>query len=358
MAMQADLLTRQRLYRAQELLKSLFTDFEMAQKDANKLSIGKAILAAAQGRYRQGAPEEYERWGCVDGNPQRIVLPFDHIGAVAVRDLTKAVAGDGGYLASTGVSLMALPLVGSGLAQAGATIITGVVQDQTIPKITTKPPFGWLPSPTSALTTDSTMVLSATSASMKRGGIDLRISRTLTLSAQNLDDSINPLLGQCANDAVDGAGLNGAGSNGEPQGLLQNSSVTAVSGASMNVSGLSTMEEGAVAGDANDDHLTWFASTDTRRILRQRELTTGGGSIWPGKDLLGHRAIVTSKMPSASLLVGDFSNLSVLLFGAGIEILVNPFANFQSGQVTFQVSVAVDIAVNYPGSFRKSTTVS
>lgn len=126
----------------------------------------------------------------------------------------------------------------------------------------------------------------------------------------------------------------------------------------MNLSGLSTMEENAVASDAGDSGLTWFASTDTRRILRQRELSTGGGSIWPGNELLGHRTITTSKMPAASLLIGDFSNVDVLLFGGGVEVLVDPFSNFQSGAITFQVAVAMDLKVNYPAAFRKSTTVS
>lgn len=361
MTMQESLVQKQRAYRAKELLGELLDGWERQQKDCHKLSVGRAILAAAQGRYRQGAEAEFEAWGCVDQNPQRIVIPITHLFAAAMhgqRDLSTAAAGDGAYLTATGVPGLALPLVGSGVAQAGANIISNVVPDQAIPKISVKPTFEWQSSPTDALTTDTAMTLSQTSATLKRGGIDLKVSRQLTLQAKDFDRTIERLIIQLANDAIDLAALNGSGSNGEPQGLLQNGSVTAVSGASMNVSGLSQMEEGAVANDASDDNLTWFASTDTRRILRQRELTAGGGSIWPGKDLLGHRAIVTSKMPSASLLVGDFTNLSVLLFGPGVEVLVNPFANFQSGQITFQVSVAVDIAVNYPGSFRKSTSIS
>lgn len=92
--------------------------------------------------------------------------------------------------------------------------------------------------------------------------------------------------------------------------------------------------------------------------MRQREINTGSGSVWPGRELLGHPAYASSKMPSASLILGDFSNIDVVLFGSGIEVLVNPFANFQAGQVDFQVSLQMDLAIHYPASFVKATSIT
>jgi len=161
-----------------------------------------------------------------------------------------------------------------------------------------------------------------------------------------------------ANDALDLAVLNGSGSAGQPTGLLLTSGVQSVDGSSLSLSGLSSMEESCVLADAEDSSLTWFAYPTVRKLLRQREINTGSGSIWPGRDLLGHPVFTSSKMPSTSLILGDFRNVDILLFGNGIEVLVNPFANFKSGQVEFQVSLQMDIAIHYPASFAKATGIS
>lgn len=353
-----DLLTKSKIHKAQELMTELWGDCEREQKDAHKLNAWRAIVAASQGRYRQGAPAEYERWGCVEDNLQRIVIPWGHLVGCAQRDLTIASSSGGGYLAFSKTTPLALPLIGSGLGRAGANFIRGVMQDSISPKITTKPAITWQASESTSLSADTSMTLGQVTAQPKRGGISLKASRQISLQAQNFDRTVERLLIQLGNDAVDLGGLNGSGASGQPAGLLNNGNIQAVSGAAMNVSGLASMEENAVQNDADDERLTWIASTDTRRILRGRELTAAGGSIWPGSTLLGHPAIVTSKMPAVSLLVGDFHNVDVLLFGEGVEVLVDPFSNFASGAITFQLSVAMDLVVNYPAAFRKSTTVS
>ena len=357
-----DLLSKQRAYKAKQLLGDLLASWERTQKDANKLSAARAILAASKGRYRQEAGAEYEAWGCVDHNQQRFVIPFDaYLGPAAMRgrrDLMVAQAAAGGFMTSAETGPLALPLVAAGVVQAGATIVTNVSANQLVPMISAKPTFTWVASENASLPVDATMALGRTTASMKRGGISLKASRQLTLQEQNFSSMVDRLLIQLGNDAIDAAVLSGSGVSGQPLGLLDNASVVAVTGVSMNLSGLATMEENAVQNDATDSGLTWFASTDTRRILRQRELSVGGGTIWPGSTLLGHPAIVTSKMPAASLLVGDFSNLDVLLFGNGVEVLVDPFSNFQSGNITFQLAVACESILNYPASFRKSTTIN
>ena len=82
-----NLLERDSIERARNLLNSFQT---VARRTS--LSILKAITAAAQGRYRHGAPEEYEAWGCVEDNPQRFVVPFADL-----RDLNTSVGTAGGF---------------------------------------------------------------------------------------------------------------------------------------------------------------------------------------------------------------------------------------------------------------------
>lgn len=314
-----------------------------------ELSVVKAIVAAAQGRYRQGAPEEYEAWGCVENNPQRVTIPFAHL-----RDLNTSLASAGGFLAGTTTKPMTLPLVGANVVAAGANLISGLTENQVYPHVTTKPPYTWLTTETATIPSDTTTVLNQAAGAIHRGGINYRVSRQLLLQS-NAEAFLTRLLIQLGNDALDLGVLNGTGVSGQPQGMLTMTGPVSVSGTSLNLAGLAQMEESCSLADADP---SWFAAPSVRRLLRSREVTAGAGPIWPGTTLLGAPAYVSSKMPAGTLLAGDFRNVDILLFGNGVEVLVNPYADFQSGRVEFQVSVAMDVLVHYPASFTKSTSIT
>ena len=342
-----DFLERDRIDRASNLLNS----FQTAPRRST-LSIARALLAAAQGRYRHGAPEEYEAWGCVEGNSQRIVIPFSHF-----RDLNTSVPSAGGYVTGTTTKDLTLPLVGANVVAAGANLISGLTENQVHPHVTTKPSFTWQSTETTQVPNDTATVLNQAAAAIHRGGINYRVSRQLLLQA-NAEATITPLFTQLANDALELGVLNGSGANGQVTGMFNIAGVQSVSGTSLNLTDLATAEANCVTADADDAHLSWFVHPGVRQLLRAREVTAGAGPIWPGRELLGHAAYASSKVPSASLLIGDFRNVDILLFGQGVEVLVNPYADFQSGRVEFQVSVAMDVLVHYPASFTKSVSIT
>ncbi|MBI5315039.1 MAG: phage major capsid protein [Nitrospirae bacterium] len=342
-----NLIEQQSIDRARNLLNSLQT-----APRRTTLSTVRALLAAAEGRYRHGAPEEYDAWGTMDGNPQRIVIPFSHL-----RDLNTSVGSAGGYVTGTTTKDLTLPLVGANVVAAGANLISGLSENQVHPHVTTKPPFIWQPTETTQVPNDTTTVLNQAAAAIHRGGINYRVSRQLLLQS-NAEVAVSQLLTQLGNDALDLGALNGSGVAGQPQGMFSIAGVQSVSGTSLNLTGLATAEANCVTADADDAHLAWFVHPGVRQLLRAREITAGAGSLWPGRELLGHAAYVSSKVPSASLLVGDFRNVDILLFGQGVEVLVNPYADFQSGRVEFQVSVAMDVLVHYPASFTKSVSIT
>jgi HK97 family phage major capsid protein len=271
----------------------------------------------------------------------------------ARRDLTAAVDTQ---LKDSPALSMALPLVGAGVIRSGANVILGATMDQAHPFVDDKPPAHWFTSESDSVSLDSTMTVGQHTANIRRAGIAVRVSRVLQLQS-DIASRIDRLLNQLGRDLVDYGALQGAGTE-EPVGLLNNSDVPSVSGATMNYPGLSAMEASVVAADADDGFLTWFSGTTTRQTLRPRELTTGSGSIWPGRELLGHAAITTSKMSADALLLGDFRNVDLVLFGGGVEVLVDPFSNFKDGRVVFQLAVGMDVIVNYPGAFAKATSVT
>ncbi len=349
-----DLLDRGKLEKAYSLLADVRRLADV--KDTGQISLGRTIEAASRGAIYEIAGAA-ERWGSLDRNPQKLEIPFADLADYSTRDLTGALASSGGYLAATTTDVVTLPLVGAGVVRAGANVITNVRQNTTNPHIGAKPTFEWLSSESSQLSIDNTLVLGQTAVCFKRGGISVRASRQLRLQS-DLDSVLARLLTQMANDALDLAVLNGSGAAGQPLGVFGTTGVQSVSGASLGLAGLCEMEDLTTLADTEDSKLTWFGYPTVRRVLRQREIATGSGSLWPGRELLGHPALVSSKMPSASLILGDFSNIDILLFGSGIEVLVNPFANFKAGQIEFQVSLQMDVVVHYPASFVKATGVN
>jgi HK97 family phage major capsid protein len=333
----------------------MLDSWDREQRDVHRLNIWRAIHAAARGRYRLDCPEEFAAWGCIDGDERKFEIPFTDVGMQAKRDLQGGGAGSaGGFLVDEQVRPLAMPLSGSGVGQAGATFIENATRNQKIPALGASPNFEWLANESASLTPDTSMTLVARGATFNVGGISVKASYALQQQT-NLDRMMPQLLIELGNTALDRAALNGSGTSGEPLGLLQNSEVPSVSGATANMPALSEMEELAVQNGASDENLSWMAAPNVRRILRPRLLTGGGVSLWPESTLLGHRALVTPQMPPGSLLVGDFANLTIVLFGEGFEILLDPYTAFRSGAVTFQLRLAVGVVVNYPAAFRKST---
>src|SRR4030067_2952363 len=93
-----------------------------------KLSLARALKAASEGRFRHGAPDEFEVWSRPDGDPQRIALRWEDL---QNHDLTVASASGGGYLVQTETPQLELPLIQEAdVARAGAKVRYGLVWDQ------------------------------------------------------------------------------------------------------------------------------------------------------------------------------------------------------------------------------------
>lgn len=290
------------------------------------------------------------------GHTSRHKIPYRDL-----RDLTSSVAGAGGYTVATAVRDALNPLPPEAVtAQAGVLVeVLPIPAGPSIqPAWDTIPSFQWLPTEGSPLT-NATPALRAVATALKLGGAYVKVSHQLDRQS-NAVESLRSLLRRIAAIGVDQGFLNGAGVSGAPLGLLNTAGLTSQSGTSLAWSGICTMEEAVALKDAEDSRLVWVAHPTVRKLLRQRETITGGGRpVWEGNTVAGHRALVSTNMPSASLLVGDFSNSTVLLWG-GIEVLVNPYSTtgFQQGTIELAVFVAMDVAVNFPAAFAKSTAIT
>jgi HK97 family phage major capsid protein len=271
------------------------------------------------------------------------------------RDLLAAGNGSGSEHLVDGIAVrpLELPLTGSRIGAAGARFLTGATRPVRIPAVGVSPTLTWLQNESDSLTPDSATELTAHGASFNTAGLSVKSSRQLMLQAP-VESILNQLLIQIGNDTIDTGAINGSGANGEPLGALEHPDVPSVTAATGNLPALGEMEEASVSAGANDANLTWLAAPNVRHLFRSRLITGGAVPIWPESTLLGHRTVTTPKMPAGSLLVGDFSNMLIVLYGRGLEVLADPFSDFKSGVVCFQVRLQMSVVLPYPASFRKA----
>jgi hypothetical protein len=68
---------------------------------------------------------------------------------------------------------------------------------------------------------------------------------------------------------------------------------------------------------------------------------------------------MAGNMPSASMVCGDFSTMTIGFFRPGLELSTNPYgAGFQTGAITVLATLSVDVGIPFASSFCKSTSIT
>ena len=171
---------------------------------------------------------------------------------------------------------------------------------------------------------------------------------------------LRALMAEAIARAIDAAVIAGAGVLGAPQGVLYTSGIGTQSGASLGSAGLRTMRKTVLLAGAREDKLRVFADPASQEVLSGREHTSGGGAmLWARRQVLDLPATATTLVPANTLLVGDFSRVTVVFFDASaIEVEYDPFTNFKSGVVQFRLIVPVDVVVSPAAAFCVASSVS
>ncbi|HBO83446.1 MAG TPA: phage major capsid protein [Deltaproteobacteria bacterium] len=257
---------------------------QLRRKDNGpRLSLTRAIFAAAEGRFRQGAPEEWEYWSRADGDPQRLALRWQDLLTeqdLITRDLAVGRSGAGGYLASAETPALESPLIPeAGVITAGARVRTRLVGDQLTPVTDALPDFVWLQTESSQLPTDATLTLGQRASTAKTGGTFIRVSYHLQKQS-SIEQDLRMIVRLMAKNAIDKAAFSGSGASGEPLGLINVPGVNSVSGTSLGWTGITDLEEACLLGNANDERLTFFTTPSVKKLLRNREKASNTGNLF------------------------------------------------------------------------------
>jgi HK97 family phage major capsid protein/HK97 family phage prohead protease len=279
------------------------------------------------------------------------------------RVLIAATAAQGGNLVQTDLmSFIDILRVRSVALRAGVTTMGGLVGQVAIPKKTTAGSVGFIAEAGTA--TASELVLSQLTLSPKTlAGYEEYSKQLLLQSTPDVETLVRQDLADGIAVKIDNAILWGTGAN-NPTGIRYTSGIGTANPtagtAVVYADALRFQSTVAAANAGGPDAFTYLATPAVAALLmgKPRFASQGDTPIWQGNMWEGQiamtRALSSNQIGSACMLAGDFTQ-AVLAQWAGLEVEVNPYANFQAGIIGVKATMFADVGVRQAGAFAIGT---
>ena len=300
-----------------------------------------------------------------------IVVPWEVFG----RTLTTANGG-GAIQTNKPGELLVKPLAAKTiLAAAGARFVNGIMPgyveipkasnvnakwsaDETAEASMLEPAFKGLPAKPHTIS----------------GCIDLTHEIVLQ-SCVDVQTLIAELILESMGREIDRAALAGSGENGEPHGIVGTAGVhaeTIATAGSATAAEIAAFVDDVAASDADDDKIAFVAPSAVRanlRDIRRKAVEVknadnatvgayGGEPVMANGRIFDKPLFVSNVAPEKKLVAGDFSEVAVLTWGKGVEILVDRYTLAKSGVLRVVAFLDVDVVVRNPGAFAVGTVLA
>jgi HK97 family phage major capsid protein len=256
--------------------------------------------------------------------------------------------------------------------QAGARVLAGLVGTFSLPRQSAAGTLSWA-AIGSAPGSGTNPTLDKVDFTPKTAGAYVDISRAFmkqaTIDAEMMvrDDLVNIVA-----IGLDAAGLNGTGSNNQPTGVLQNSSVTTVAIASTGGDPTWAMivglEETVDDSNAMGGALAYITSPKGRGKFKRTLKVSGYPEyLQAGADLNGYPCYATTSVPKnltkstgTALTALAFGNWNELVYGlwGGLDLIVDPYTNSTSGGVRLVALQEADVQLRHTASFAKCVDIA
>ena len=339
----------------------------LTAKEGQRYSVLRAIRALTDKDWSQAGFERechqaiLKRAGMGEAPNNGFFVPYE----VQQRDMTAGTANAGGVLVATdnlASSFIDLLRNRSVVAQLGATMLSGLQGNVTIPRQTAAGTAYWLSNEATAIT-ESQQTLGQMSLTPKTVGAYTEISRQLMLqSSPAADQLVLNDLSKVIALAIDLAALEGSGASGQPTGIANTAGIGSVTGTSLAYAGIlefQTDVAGANALAANSAYVT--TPTVAALLAARQRFTSTDTPLWQGNVLdgtmSGFRAVSTLQLTAASMIFGDFSQVVIGDWGM-LELALNPYANFTAAITGVRAIQSVDIGIRYAGAFSRATSIT
>jgi len=291
--------------------------------------------------------------------------------------------------ANTGGNIVATDLLADDFIEAlrnstvmvglGVQTLSGLVGDVAIPRRSGVASTGYLSSETAALS-QAESTFDQISMTPKTLGTLSKFSRNMLIQATpGIEDLVRTDILDGINVGIDLGILNGSGSSGQPTGIMQTSGIGSVAmgtnGGAITVDALVDLETAMMEDNAavNADSISYV--TNAKVLGAIKKLKTSGGEYLVNNNLQaigrggtplvvnGYPLAMTNQVPSnltkgstsgscSAVVMGDFSQAILGLFGSGIEITAGEDSDdFAKNLVSIKGVVAFDVAVRHAQSF-------
>ena len=327
-----------------------------SRREQRVFNIGNLLRAEVTGDYSNAG---YEREMSQEAarnyptSPRGVVVPTEAILGRASITSTGNAAGAVTTDLNAGMFIDRLRPQSSVMA-AGATVMTGLSRNFTVPKLAADTTAEWLAE--GAAVSDSSMDIDSISMSMKRVSASQSFTREALLQAQpNLDDLVRSNIGTVLSQAIDLAGLEGTGASGQPTGILNTSGINTLTAAGNTITHAEALTALAAieADNISTANAVFIMHPNDYARIAQTTVDSGSGKFVidaPNNSILGRRVLQTTKATEGNVYLGVYQHLLVAMFG-GVDLVVDPYTNAASAKITITSHMMADVNVRHAQAF-------
>lgn len=328
--------------------------FSIARAASQILKSGK--LEGAEAEWKQESDREARATGLhLEGN---VGIP-----QIALRnaadDFTTSGDGDGFVGTQVGSAIAALREP-SMIERLGATVITGATSNIQFPRVSVAAAGAWAAETGDGA--DSTMEMDDLTLSPKRIGCVTKYSKQLLIQGgASVDAVIAQDIAAAINSAIDTAAFAGTGADGQPTGILATTGVfdnTNGSGNTTDLVDLATQMEADLIGAGAAIGAQYIFSPTAMKLAKADAMINNVSPLWDlsNNSVNGYNAVQTGYLadatgPLGQVVFGNFQQLLLVYFGAGLDLLIDPYTAGLSAQVKINANRFVDLAVRQPKAF-------
>lgn len=375
---------------------------ELSERENRQFSMARAILHASGGAIEEarGMDFGFERELMQEAQKRTpftagkggTLIPLTTIKGRANVDSATSTTG-GPFKFTQPGDFIELLRNATSVLRAGATVLAGLTGPVTFPKQNAAATGTWVGENPGSDMSRSNLTTTTVSLAFKTIQSASAVSRQALFSAASgnydLEQIIRNDMARVIALAIDLGALNGSGSANQPLGLLQDTNVgtaptLGTNGGTMAWGNWVDLE--TAVGDANAmGRLAYLTNTKQRGIAKKSAVlgnTAGAVPIWggviPGYSgagpgsvsspisadgvVNGYPALASNQVPRnltkgtattvcSAVIFGAFEHLLVGMFGAGFEILIDPYTLKLQNMIDITAWNFVDVANRYPVAF-------
>jgi len=368
------------------------SSIEMNQRDAGRYSITAGIRASLTGDWstyeaglaREMSTEVAKSMGRSPSAERAFFVPFS-----ALTRATYVTSGPttGGNLVQTDLldqDFIEFLRNRSVMIAAGVSVMTGLQGNVAIPRRSGVASTYYLSTQSTAITQSESTFDQVTMTPKNLAALSKYSRQTLLQSTPGIEQLVRNDLVDGINVAMDLGILNGTGSGGQPTGIMGTSGIGSVAigtnGGAITMETLVNLETELTIDNVPVDRSSINYITNAKVMGNLKKLRAGGSTTTDGPFLVndnlvaigrggtpsivnGYPVYVTNQVPSnltkgsssgvcSAVLIGDFSQATVGMWGNGLEITVGEDADdFSKALTSVRGIVSYDVGVREPKAF-------